>query len=142
MTMETSTIPASTPGAPSPSALLESGFVISEPWVDDALCAQTYPDAFFPDSETAEGSTAKARSICGSCLVPDECLAYALAHDERYGIWGGLTSSERRRIKPFPRKEPSPLCQRGHDRTPANTRRTAAGTLVCTICEQEPKQST
>lgn len=139
--MDTATIPASTPGSPAPSPLLSGAFIAPEPWVDDALCGQTYPDAFFPDADAPEGSTAKARRVCGSCLVSDDCLTYALTHDERYGIWGGKTPNERRKMKPFPRKEPSQLCQRGHDRTPANTHRSSSGTLVCKLCEQERKLS-
>jgi WhiB family redox-sensing transcriptional regulator len=37
--------------------------------------------------------------VCLSCDVRVECLEYALANDERFGIWGGLSERERRRIK-------------------------------------------
>jgi WhiB family redox-sensing transcriptional regulator len=37
--------------------------------------------------------------VCLSCEVRSECLEYALAHDERFGIWGGLSERERRRLK-------------------------------------------
>lgn len=39
-----------------------------------------------------------AKSICETCTVRDECLDHAIDHDERYGIWGGLTDSERRHL--------------------------------------------
>lgn len=65
-------------------------------WQDRALCAQTDPEAFFPEKG---GSTREAKRICQSCPVRAECLEYALAHDERFGIWGGLSERERRRLK-------------------------------------------
>ena len=60
------------------------------------LCAQTDPEAFFPEKG---GSTREAKRICLGCEVRDGCLEYALAHDERFGIWGGLSERERRRLK-------------------------------------------
>ena len=65
-------------------------------WQERALCAQTDPEAFFPEKG---GSTRDAKKICLSCEVRAECLEYALAHDERFGIWGGLSERERRRLK-------------------------------------------
>jgi WhiB family transcriptional regulator, redox-sensing transcriptional regulator len=65
-------------------------------WQERALCAQTDPEAFFPEKG---GSTREAKKICGGCEVRTECLEYALAHDERFGIWGGLSERERRRIR-------------------------------------------
>ena len=65
-------------------------------WQERALCAQTDPEAFFPEKG---GSTREAKRICQGCEVKDACLEYALAHDERFGIWGGLSERERRRIK-------------------------------------------
>ncbi|RVW04576.1 WhiB family transcriptional regulator [Rhodococcus spongiicola] len=67
-----------------------------EQWQDRALCAQTDPEAFFPEKG---GSTREAKRICMGCEVRDECLEYALANDERFGIWGGLSERERRRLK-------------------------------------------
>ena len=67
-----------------------------ESWQDRALCAQTDPEAFFPETG---GSTREAKKICTGCEVKAECLEYALANDERFGIWGGLSERERRRIK-------------------------------------------
>jgi WhiB family transcriptional regulator, redox-sensing transcriptional regulator len=69
---------------------------IEEQWQERALCAQTDPEAFFPEKG---GSTREAKRICMGCEVRDECLEYALANDERFGIWGGLSERERRRLK-------------------------------------------
>jgi WhiB family redox-sensing transcriptional regulator len=65
-------------------------------WQDQALCAQTDPEAFFPEKG---GSTREAKRICVGCEVKQECLEYALMQDERFGIWGGLSERERRRLK-------------------------------------------
>ena len=65
-------------------------------WQADALCSQTDPEAFFPEKG---GSTREAKKICSQCTVRSECLEYALANDERFGIWGGLSERERRRLK-------------------------------------------
>ena len=65
-------------------------------WQVRALCAQTDPEAFFPEKG---GSTREAKKVCQSCDVRAECLGYALANDERFGIWGGLSERERRRLK-------------------------------------------
>lgn len=65
-------------------------------WQSDALCAQTDPEAFFPEKG---GSTRDAKRVCGACNVKAQCLEYALANDERFGIWGGLSERERRRLR-------------------------------------------
>src|SRR6202030_4219276 len=65
-------------------------------WQDQALCAQTDPEAFFPEKG---GSTRDAKRVCRSCDVRAECLEYALEHDERFGIWGRMSERERRRLK-------------------------------------------
>ncbi|MHB1235530.1 MAG: WhiB family transcriptional regulator [Microbacteriaceae bacterium] len=65
-------------------------------WQSDALCAQTDPEAFFPEKG---GSTRDAKKICTSCEVKHQCLEYALQNDERFGIWGGLSERERRKLR-------------------------------------------
>jgi WhiB family redox-sensing transcriptional regulator len=65
-------------------------------WQERALCAETDPEAFFPEKG---GSTREAKKICTGCEVKAECLEYALANDERFGIWGGLSERERRRLR-------------------------------------------
>ena len=65
-------------------------------WQERSLCAQTDPEAFFPEKG---GSTREAKRVCVSCEVRVECLEYALANDERFGIWGGLSWRGRRKRK-------------------------------------------
>jgi WhiB family redox-sensing transcriptional regulator len=74
-------------------APLEAG---DDSWRLDALCAETDPEAFFPEKG---GSTREAKRVCGGCTVRAECLEAALTNDERFGIWGGLSERERRRIR-------------------------------------------
>jgi WhiB family transcriptional regulator, redox-sensing transcriptional regulator len=65
-------------------------------WQERALCAQTDPEAFFPEKG---GSTREAKKVCTGCEVRVDCLEYALDNDERFGIWGGLSERERRKLK-------------------------------------------
>lgn len=65
-------------------------------WQELALCAETDPESFFPEKG---GSTKDAKQVCLRCEVKDQCLEYALAREERFGIWGGLSERERRKLK-------------------------------------------
>jgi WhiB family redox-sensing transcriptional regulator len=67
-------------------------------WREGALCRQSDPEAFFPEKG---GSITTAKRVCGRCDVKADCLRYALDHDERFGVWGGLTEPEpeRRKLK-------------------------------------------
>ncbi|MDO4910279.1 MAG: WhiB family transcriptional regulator [Corynebacterium sp.] len=69
---------------------------VEQDWQEQALCAQTDPEAFFPDKG---GSTREAKRICAACGVRDECLEFALQNDERFGIWGGLSERERKKLE-------------------------------------------
>jgi WhiB family transcriptional regulator, redox-sensing transcriptional regulator len=75
---------------------LHNGVDEDRGWQSRALCAQTDPESFFPEKG---GSTREAKKICLNCEVKVDCLSYALANDERFGIWGGLSERERRRLK-------------------------------------------
>jgi WhiB family redox-sensing transcriptional regulator len=65
-------------------------------WKVDAACRGMDPELFF--TERGE-STADAKAVCRSCPVRAECLDYALAHVERFGVWGAMSERERRRIR-------------------------------------------
>ncbi len=69
---------------------------IEREWMAAGLCLQTDPEAFFPEKG---GSTRDAKRVCGRCDVRERCLAYALEHDERFGIWGGMSPRDRKKIK-------------------------------------------
>lgn len=64
-------------------------------WVADALCAETDPESFFPERG---GSTREAKGMCTRCQVRSECLEWAMETGERFGVWGGLSERERRKL--------------------------------------------
>ena len=64
-------------------------------WMTQARCRGADRAVFFP----ADGAGVEAaQCICGGCPVRVECLEYALAHRVEYGVWGGASERERRRI--------------------------------------------
>jgi WhiB family redox-sensing transcriptional regulator len=65
-------------------------------WQEQANCLGVDPDLFFPERGA---STREAKAVCRSCEVQGDCLEYALAHGEKFGIWGGLSERERRRVR-------------------------------------------
>jgi len=65
-------------------------------WRALALCAETDPEAFFPEKG---GSSAAARAVCQRCPVTGDCLRWALDHNIQFGVWGGLTDRARRRMR-------------------------------------------
>jgi hypothetical protein len=74
--------------------------IIAPPaWTTDALCAQVDPELFYPETGAPNRD---AKRVCGGCNVRAECLAYAIAHRERFGVWGGTTERERRRLRRAP----------------------------------------
>lgn len=79
------------------AALLHA--VDGQEWRGSALCGQTDPDdqLWFPGQGTRGLGT--ARRICARCDVTEQCLTYALEHNENHGVWGGYTAAERRRMR-------------------------------------------
>lgn len=71
----------------------------NDPSTWDAAACRTKESArwFAPMSEVEERAAAKA--TCARCPVQPDCLAYALEHNIAFGIWGGLTERERRRLR-------------------------------------------
>jgi WhiB family transcriptional regulator, redox-sensing transcriptional regulator len=65
-------------------------------WQRSANCLGVDPDLFFPERG---GSTREAKEVCRGCVVREECLQYALENGEKFGIWGGLSERERRRLR-------------------------------------------
>jgi WhiB family redox-sensing transcriptional regulator len=68
-------------------------------WQEQALCAQTGSDFFFPEPGS---SVREAKRICGLCTIRSACLDYALDNDERFGVWGGLSEKERLQLRRTP----------------------------------------
>jgi WhiB family redox-sensing transcriptional regulator len=65
-------------------------------WQRQANCMGVDPDLFFPERGA---STREAQEVCRGCVVREDCLEYALANGEKFGIWGGLSERERRKIR-------------------------------------------
>ena len=65
-------------------------------WQDYANCLGVDPDLFFPERGA---STREAKEVCRGCVVREDCLEFALANGEKFGIWGGMSERERRRIR-------------------------------------------
>lgn len=73
----------------------------NQEWQDLAACRAIPVEMFFPP---AEQEAEVAKSICAKCCVRQPCLEFALSEAERFGIWGGLTSQERRSLAAKRRK--------------------------------------
>lgn len=70
--------------------------VVEKSWWDFANCLGVDPDLFFPERGA---STKEAKEVCRGCVVREDCLEYALGHGEKFGIWGGMSERERRRLR-------------------------------------------
>jgi len=65
-------------------------------WQDLANCRGADADLFFPERGA---STRAAKAICRECQVRAQCLEFAIVSSEKFGIWGGLSERERRKIR-------------------------------------------
>lgn len=79
-------------------------------WPEQAHCRDTDPDAFFPEVERVNQLGA-VRRICHGCPVRQQCLNYAMDHPELVGVWGGLTTSQRRRRRRGTRARHTPAAR-------------------------------
>jgi WhiB family redox-sensing transcriptional regulator len=87
--------------------IIDGEHIEEEPnWFERARCAETDPEAFFPEKG---GSTRDAKRVCLGCDVRGECLNYALDNDERFGVWGGLSEHERRKLRTKGTGNPTPV---------------------------------
>ena len=70
-------------------------------WIERGACLEQDPDLFFPVGTTGPAieQIARAKSVCGRCIVRSECLAWALDTSQDAGVWGGLDEEERREIR-------------------------------------------
>ena len=68
------------------------------PWREAAACLGVVDVNFFPDKEDL-GAIIRAKAICATCPVADECLSWAIETNQSEGIWGAHTPKERRRLR-------------------------------------------
>lgn len=112
-----------------------------EAWRADAACRDTPHVDFFPGlGET----TLPAKAVCETCLVRAECLQYALANEEMFGIWGGTSERQRRIMRREIRKANGktgglqagyvPPRQAQHGTTSGYMRHRREGTKPCQEC--------
>lgn len=74
----------------------EPDLLATPSFMDLGACQGLDTEIFFPD----RGESLKpAKTVCEQCIVKDECLEFALSHGERFGVWGGTSERERRRIR-------------------------------------------
>ena len=78
------------------STLIEALAVDELSWQDFANCRGADADLFFPERGA---STRKAKSICAACEVKTDCLEFAIVQGEKFGIWGGMSERERRKVR-------------------------------------------
>jgi len=65
-------------------------------WQEQANCLGVDPDLFFPERGA---STREAKGVCQGCVVKQNCLEFALENGEKFGIWGGMSERERRKLR-------------------------------------------
>ncbi len=65
------------------------------PWMLDGACRGLDSAMFFPGQD---GDAEPALRVCAGCPVREPCLEFALDTRQRYGIWGGTTERQRRRL--------------------------------------------
>lgn len=68
---------------------------MDDSWMKDGLCRETGGEEHFPDKGE---SVEDAKKICNKCTVEEQCLAYALATGEKFGVWGGKSWQQRKRL--------------------------------------------
>ena len=84
------------PAAEAPVRLGRKHLMLDTSWQEFANCLGVDPDLFFPERGA---STREAKEVCRGCVVRPDCLEFALANGEKFGIWGGMSERERRRIR-------------------------------------------
>lgn len=70
-------------------------------WRNRSACLDEDPELFFPVGTTGPAleQTERAKSVCRSCSVINECLEWALESNQDAGVWGGLNEDERRALR-------------------------------------------
>jgi len=62
-------------------------------WEEEAACSRGVdPEMFFPE-KSSRVAAAEAKKVCSRCKVRQQCDEVS----EPYGVWGGLSQSERKR---------------------------------------------
>ena len=75
--------------------IFDAPILDERPWAVFAACKDEQGMTFFPQTKLEERA---ALAICEICPVREECLDHALEMKERFGVWGGTTEKERRKL--------------------------------------------
>lgn len=75
---------------------------LDQQWQEEGACRGVPSELFFPP---VEHEAYEAKTVCATCSVRGQCLEFALVANERFGIWGGLTTQERRALVARRRRE-------------------------------------
>jgi WhiB family transcriptional regulator, redox-sensing transcriptional regulator len=69
-------------------------------WRDVGVCRDKDPNLFYPlgRGRVPAQQAEVAKAFCAVCPSREQCLAFALATDQRLGVWGGTTPEERRNM--------------------------------------------
>jgi WhiB family transcriptional regulator, redox-sensing transcriptional regulator len=76
---------------------------LGEAWQTRAACRGPQAMVFFPPTHAERKEDKierenRAKDICASCVVRQDCLEYAIRIREPHGIWGGLNENERKQV--------------------------------------------
>ena len=74
---------------------LEAPVLDERPWAVFSACRETDPGIFFASTRDDERA---ALVVCSTCSVKDDCLGFALETRERFGVWGGTSERERKKL--------------------------------------------
>lgn len=68
-------------------------------WQQKGACVDVDTELFYlPYNARGEAKRlqeAEAKAVCVTCPVREQCLEFALATEEQFGVWGGMTEDER-----------------------------------------------
>lgn len=73
--------------------------ILAIAWMARASCVGEDISLWFPSSDNPIQATTKAKAICAECPVKMDCLELAIAERIPHGIWGGMTSDERNKLR-------------------------------------------
>ncbi|HVR33762.1 MAG TPA: WhiB family transcriptional regulator [Acidimicrobiia bacterium] len=68
-------------------------------WRQMSACRDLGSTVFFAEDPMGVFEEQTAKAVCGQCFVIDDCLAYAITHNPPFGVWGGMTTAERRVVR-------------------------------------------
>ena len=119
-------------------------------WRELAACRKTVTARYDPFFDGTEQGERAAIAICRTCRVQGECIAYAVATGQSYGVWGGkpqrvlrlliardrLGQARAGQASAHHRNAAKDHCEHGHRFDPANTYYTPTGERRCRICRR------